>query len=106
MPGALGQPFCNDHVGDAEGLAGHNQQVSALYGHVGDRGIADDDLGGGPRQLHELRLVIIDNQVLDGLRLIWQDSAIASIRAPAEAGSSSKRASDLRKAKLSMTAES
>ena len=53
----------NDHVGDAEGLAGDDQQVAALHGDIGDGRIADDDLGGGPRQLQELRLVVVDDQV-------------------------------------------
>ena len=59
----------NDHVGDAEGLAGDHQQVAGLHGDVGDRRVADDDLGGGPRQLQELRLVVIDDQILGRSRL-------------------------------------
>ena len=56
-----------DDVGDAEGLAGDDQQVAGLHRDVGDRRVADDDLGGGPRQAQELGLVVFDDQVVGGL---------------------------------------
>src|SRR5262245_1967595 len=52
-----------DDVGDAEGLAGDDEQVAGLHGNIGDRRIADDDLGCRPRQAQELRLVVLDDQV-------------------------------------------
>ena len=53
-----------DDVGDAEGLAGDDQEVAGLHRDVGDCRIADDDLGGRPRQAQELGLVVFDDQVL------------------------------------------
>ena len=50
-------------VGDAERLAGHDQEIAALHRHVGDRRVADDDVGYGTRQAYELRLVVADDEV-------------------------------------------
>ena len=52
-----------DDVRQPECLAGHDQQIAALDGHVGNRWIANDDLARRPRQSQQLRLVIDDNEV-------------------------------------------
>lgn len=53
----------SDDVGDAERLAGDDEQISILKRDVGDRRIADDDLAGRAGKMQKLRLVVADNQV-------------------------------------------
>lgn len=45
-----------DDVGDAECLAGNDQQIGALDVDVGDRRVADDEFGDRPRQTQDLAI--------------------------------------------------